>query len=554
MQSIRRWHHPSLRCFAVALLAAFAAIPGAHAGDWLYRVRPHDNIWTLTSRYLKPGMPWQKLQAYNKVADPYHLPPGSSLRIPVAWLRVQPAEATVAAVAGDATAFLPGQTSPVPVTPGMKLGYGARIDTGAHASLTLEFADGSRVLVQDGSELTLDRMSAYGDTGMADTQLRLQHGRISNAVTPMPGNTAHFTVQTPGAISSVRGTHFRVAAADGHSQAEVLKGRVDVAGQRRHVQVGHGAGVAVADGQRPGRVHRLLQAPALDCPARPVTRLAYPLDWTALHGAAHYRVQIAPDARFETLLLDRVTGAEPHASLPDLPNGDYALRVRGIDADGLEGLDADCVLHAAMHPQPPLVQEPQAGGKARDERPSFRWSESSEAASYAWQLASDAQFAHLLAERPQLTGDHVRAPQALPLGRYYWRIASRDRAGRLGPYTDALPFDRVAPPPAPSVGEPRRSGNALTLAWPAGTPGQRYRVQLAHDAGFAHPKVDRTVDQPSLQVRKPGSGTWYVRVRTIDTDGYAGDWGPVQKIRLPCIPCRVAAGVGGGAVVLWLLL
>lgn len=552
MQPIRRWRSLSMRCFVVATLALLA-IPAVHASDWFYRVRPHDNIWTLASRYLKPDVPWQKLQAYNKVADPYHLPPGSRLRIPIAWLRVQPAKATVMAVNGNAQAHLPDQATAVPVEPGMKLGYGARIDTAAHASLTLEFADGSRLLMQDDSELTLDRMSAYGSTGMADTRLRLQHGRIANAVTPMPGNTAHFTVQTPGAISSVRGTHFRVAADDGHSQTEVLKGRVDVVGQRHHVQVAHGSGVAVMDGQRPGHVQRLLSAPALDCPARPITRIAHSLNWTALPDAVHYRVQIAPDTRFETLLFNRVTGAQPHASLPDLPNGDYALRVRGVDANGLEGIDATCTLHTAMHPQPPLVQEPQAGGKARDERPRFRWSESSEATSYAWQLATDAQFTHLLAEQPRLTSDHVRAPRALPLGRYYWRIASRDRNGLLGPYTDALPFDRVAPPPAPSVGEPKRSGHELTLGWPAGTPGQHYRIQMAHDAGFTHPAVDQTVDRPSLQIHKPGSGTWYVRVRTIDTDGYVGDWGPVQKIKLPCVPCRIAAGIGGGAL-LWLLL
>lgn len=552
MQSILRWRGLFLRCLAAATLA-LSAMPGAYAGNWYYRVRPHDNIWTLAGRYLKPGISWQKLQAYNKVADPYHLPPGSRLQIPVEWLRVQPAKATVVAVAGDARAYLPDQSSAVAVTSGMRLGYGTRIDTGANASLTLEFADGSHVLMQDNSELQLDRMSAYGRTGMADTHLRLQHGRIYNAVTPMPGNNAHFIVQTPGAISSVRGTHFRVATDDRHSQTEVLKGRVDVAGGHRHVQVNHGSGVAVANGKRPGRVHRLLPVPALECPAHAIVRIGHSLSWTALAGATHYRVQIAPDARFETLLFNRETGALPHAGLPDLPNGDYALRVRGIDADGLEGLDANCTLHTAMHPQPPLVQEPQAGSKVRDERPRFRWTESSEATSYAWQLATDAQFGHLLAERLHIASNHVRSAQALPLGRYYWRIASRDSHGLLGPYSDALPFDRVAPPPAPSVGAPIRSGNGLTLGWHAGTPGQRYRIQMARDSGFAKPRVDQTLDKPELHIRKPASGTWYVRVKTIDTDGYVGAWGPVQKIKLPCIPCRIAAGVGGGAL-LWLLL
>ena len=57
-----------------------------------------------------------------------------------------------------------------------------------------------------------------------------------------------------------------------------------------------------------------------------------------------------------------------------------------------------------------------------------------------------------------------------------------------------------------------------------------------------------------LQIKKPGSGTWYVRVQTIDTDGYAGPWGAVQKIRLGCLACRIGAIAGGGGLVLWLLL
>lgn len=553
MRSEHPWHHR----FAWSIFVAALALAGtghARASDWFYSVRPHDTIWALAGRYLKPSVPWQKLQAYNKVTDPYHLPPGMRLRIPVEWLQVQPAKATVAALHGSAQVVLPGHTAASAATVGMRLGYGARIDTSANASLTLEFADGSRVLMEGGSELVLDRMSAYGRTGMADTHLRLQHGRIVNVVTPMPGNTAHFVVQTPSATSSVRGTHFRVAAGDGYAQTEVTKGRVDVAGQRHHALVPRGFGVEVTQGQQPGRVRRLLPAPVLDCPQQPVIRPGATLDWQALAGAVRYRVEIAPNARFETLLLNRVTGALPHADIPDLPNGTYALRVHGIDTVGLEGMDATCTLHTAMHPQPPLVQAPQAGARVRARRPAFRWTDSSEAVAYAWQLAGDPQFRHPLETRDHVASDHLRAATALPLGRYYWRIASIDRSGQQGPYSAAIAFDRVLPPPAPRVGAPRRSGHELTLGWSAGSPGQHYRIQLARDPDFAHPQVDRTLDRPALQIRKPGDGTWYVRVRTIDTDGYAGRWGTVQKIHLPCIACRIVAGVGGGTVLLWLLL
>jgi len=534
------------------MLLMLLIMPVALASDWTYHVRLSDNIWDLSSRYLKPDVPWQKLQEYNKITDPYHLPPGMTLHVPIAWLRVQPASAQVVAVMGSAHVQLPGQTQPTPITSGMTLDYGAHLSTDANASLTLQFADGSRVLMEDNSQLDLDQMSAYGRTGMVDTRLRLQHGRVSTSVTPMTGVAAHFSVETPGTISSVRGTHFRVAADDDQSQTEVLTGRVDVAGDHAHVLVQKGLGVAVANGTRPVRAQPLLPAPTLHCPTEPVSQLPYSFAWVPLDGAKRYRVQMGPNDRFEVLLLDHVTDS-PQVSLPDVPDGDYAVRVHGIDGSRLEGQDNVCTFHISGHPQPPLVMEPLPDSKARGTRPRFRWTENLQAASYVWQLASDAQFTQLLASEPKLTGDNVRAPNALPYGRYYWRIASRDSSGKLGPYSAPLPFDLVPEPPAPEVGKPKSSGHQLSLGWQPGAPGQRYHIQLDRKSDFTHPQIDQTLDQPALQIQKPGSGTWFVRVQTIDTDGYAGPWGEVQKIHMPCIACRVVA-IGGGGVLLWLLL
>ena len=537
-----------------ALLLLVSITPMLCAADWTYRVRPQDNIWDLASRYLKPDVRWQTLQAYNKVADPYHLPPGMTLRVPIGWLRVQPATATVVAVMGSAHVQLPGAAQPENVAPGMTLGYGTHLSTDADASLTLQFADGSRLLMEENSALDLDQMSAYGRTGMVDTRLRLQHGRVTNAVTPMTGVGAHFSVETPGTISSVRGTHFRVTADQGQSRTEVLTGRVDVGGDHAHVLVPKEHGVAVSDGAKPTQAQPLLPAPALQCPAQTIRKLPFALAWTPLAGAARYRVQLAANDKFEALLLDHVTHSS-QLSLPDVPDGDYAVRVRGIDAQQLEGEDAVCTLHLNAHPQPPLVIDPLPGSKVRDTRPRFHWSESLEAASYVWELANDASFAQPLASATQLTGDNTRAPNALPYGRYYWRIATRDKQGKTGPFTDAMPFDLVPQPPAPEVGRPTSTKNAVSLGWPAGTPGQRYHIQLDRHPDFAHPHIDQTVDQPLLQAKKPGSGTWYVRVQTIDTDGYAGPWGAVQKIRLGgCLACRIGAIAAGGGVVLWLLL
>ncbi|WP_239951927.1 LysM peptidoglycan-binding domain-containing protein [Dyella terrae] len=95
------------------LFAVTAYVPHALAApapaDWNYRVRPGDNLWDLAARYLKPDVPWQKLQDYNQVGDPLHLPPGSTMHFPVGWLRQGPAPATVVAVLGSATAKPPRQ-------------------------------------------------------------------------------------------------------------------------------------------------------------------------------------------------------------------------------------------------------------------------------------------------------------------------------------------------------------------------------------------------------------------------------------------------------------
>lgn len=524
-----------------------------HAEDWTYRVRPHDNLWDLSRQFLKPDVRWEQLQAYNRVTDPLHLPPGEELHVPIAWLRIEPARAEVVAVLGDARVRMPNASAEVPVVAGMKLRYGAHLETSAGASLTLRFADGSRVLLQQDSALDLDRMSAYGKTGMVDTRLRLQHGRINSDVTHLIGTGAHFSVSTPEAISSVRGTHFRVIAdaASHRSQTEVTGGRVAVTGEHRQVLVPSGSGVSVAHGSGPAAVSRLLDAPSLQCPAGTVRQLPVTLHWSALGATSHYRVQVASDARFSTLLTDRIVDAT-RIAVDSLSDGEHAVRVRGIDGNKLEGMDGTCMITVAAHPLPPLVLAPQDGSLVHEDRPVFRWTQSEEAVAYVWQLADEPTFAQPLAEK-ETRGDHVRSPRQLPLGRHFWRIASRDRQGRLGPYGQPIAFDRVAEPAQPAFGQAQKHGKQLQMSWQAGKPGQHYRVQLARHDDFSHPLLDRTVDAPNLSIAKPGNGTWYVRVRIIDRDGYAGAWGPSQKLKLGCTACRVALGVGG-AVVLYLLL
>lgn len=287
-----RWLCMTVLFAVTAYVPHTLAAPTPAPADWNYRVRPGDNLWDLAARYLKPDVPWQKLQDYNQVGNPLHLPPGSTMHFPVGWLRQGPAPATVVAVIGNATAKAPGNAPTIPVTAGMSVGYGTELDTAADTSLTLQLADGSRVLLQADSALVLDRLSAYGRTGMVDTRMRLKRGRLNSDVTPLSGSAARFTVSTPNTISSVRGTHFRVAADEdsGDARTEVVSGHVDVGNNARHVMVDGGRGVSTEAAGKPGEPQPLLAAPSVDCPVQPIGQSPAQIQWKPLDRAARYRV------------------------------------------------------------------------------------------------------------------------------------------------------------------------------------------------------------------------------------------------------------------------
>lgn len=542
-RSARRGRLHRSACIVLCLLALLPAA-SAMAQDWRYRVRPGDTVWDLAAKYVRGDIAWQRLQAYNGVRDPQRLAPGSELRVPVAWLRRQPAKAQVVAVHGAAMVELRRGASSEPVRAGMRLGMGATLRTPDGASLTLQFADGSRLLLQAGSELTLDRLSAYGATGMTDTRMRLPKGRSSSEVKPLRGPASHFSIETPGTMSSVRGTRFRVASDGLRSQAEVTEGHVAVGGGGGQVLLQPGEGTATAAGDRPAAPVPLLPAPralALDATQRPMR-----LRWAPVPGAVAYRVQLGASPEFLALLHDAVVpGAE--APLPAVEDGLYGVRVRAIDGNRIEGRDATIEARVAL--PPPFAIAPAAGSREDAARPRFRWASMGESVRYRLQLAAAAGFERPLLDLPELRATALRAPQALPPGEYAWRIAAIDEAGRSSAFNDPVRFTVVEPGAGPEASAEARD-DGLQVRWPAGAQGQRFRFQLSRRADFSRLEVDRELETNEITLEGLRAGTWHARVQTIEPDGYAGPFGPTQVFKTGCLPCRWAAG---GALLLLLL-
>jgi hypothetical protein len=543
----RPWRSALARLLALGLLLLASA--SVLAAEWTYRVRPGDTLWDLAAAHLRADVAWQQLQAHNGIADPYRLPPGSTLRVPVAWLRQQPASATIAALKGQATVVDADGTRQT-AQAGARLGAGARLLTAADASLTLRFADGSRLLMHGNSELVLDRLVRFGRTGMVDTRLRLQRGRVSNDVRPLRV-VGGFVVQTPQAVSSVRGTEFRLDASDTRTHAEVVHGGVHVAAGTRATLARRGHGVTVdGSGAMPARAVPLLPAPATGSLQASVQQLPVRLRWDPVPGANGYRVLVSSSRDFSTLLADLAVDTTT-TPLPPLAGGQYHVAVRAVAEGGLEGLDAVSSFAASGSPEPPYAMNPARDLVVYSPAPQFSWSRPRDAASYRFELATDPEFTDVLEHVEGLRGANHTPGRDLRAGRYYWRVGSRDAEGKDGPWGAPGTFELKPLVDAGAI-EDRHHGRAAAFHWSPGPAGQRYRFQLSRDADFRRLRVDELVDTPQIRVPRLGRGTWYVRAQAIAEDGTEAPMPPAQSVQVPCHRC--AALLGGGALLILLVL
>ena len=529
-----------------ALLIAAIACAGfgnASAADWVYRVRPGDNLWDLASAHLKADVPWSRLQAYNRVPHPKHLPPGQRLRFPVEWLRVQPERVRVVAVRGAVQVAMDGRAPARAGTVDMRIATDGWVETGENASATVEFADGSRLLLASRSRVVFDRLSSFGRTGMVDSEVRLQRGRATHRVAPQNGPAARYEVSTPSATSSVRGTRFRVAYEDGRETTEVVEGHVGVDGESGSAELRAGYG-----SRNDGSVRARALLPAPDLPAMAFDSLPILLEWPSVAGASGYQIDVVRADAPEVQLFE-AAASSPKVGIGTLPPGRHLIRVRAVDADGIAGLDANLPIEVPEGPAPPLTIRPANAEVSYLPKPRFEWSRSEGAEGAHIQIARDASMGDLVQE---IDSASTRARPTVPLspGTYWWRVASRDARGRLGLFGGALPFDVRPMPSDAQIAGPSVKEGELVLRWRSVPEIPRYRVEVSRHADLRDPVIDTTVETPELHMKKPRGGRWYVRVHALDEDGEAMELGSIQEIRLPCMLCYA----GGAASVALLLL
>lgn len=527
---MRRWW------VCAALAVSMAGQARANEPSVLYEVRPGDTLFHIAERYLESVHDWRLLARLNGVGQPRRLPPGMRLQLPLERIRGVAQSATVLYVAGEAEVQAAGATRTV--QPGEVLGEGAAVRVPDKGFLGLGLPDGSTLHLQGNTHITLTRLREAAEIGVRDQSIQLERGRVDSTVKPL-GRGSRFNIRTPQAVTGVRGTQFGVGlGADGREAlADVIEGRVEMSAsglQAEPVPLEAGMGAVVSSAtQAPQRVP-LLPAPQLAGKATPIERLPHVLTIAPVPGAVAYRARVDDGASPQRVLLD-TTVAQPAVPLGPLPDGDYQLRLRAVDASGLMGREGAISLSVRATPLPPLARSPLANAVLATGSVQFLCTEVPGVEAYQLQVSADPLFGTLLHEARQAGNCAFGVSLAEP-GDYHWRVASVARTPqggeRRGPFSDVSRVQVVAAPEAPSGVQ--SSDDGLNLHW-AGRAGDRYRVQLAADEAFAQVLQDVEVQQASVRLDLQACRGYFVRLSMGTSQGL---WSAFSA------PRRVAARAG----------
>lgn len=486
-----------------------------------------DTLTGLAKRYLIDRNDVRIFQKYNALSDPDKISIGTRIKIPASAMRADTAPAEVVSIQGTVA------SSAGSVAPGSKVSEGDKVTTSDASFVTIKLADGSTLTVQPKSTVRMETARQLVNSGgVTDTVLRLDSGRVETSVAKQKNTGARYEIRTPTSNMGVRGTMFRVGADDTgkRGQSEVVEGLVAVAASSapgaaaassaEALPLKAGFGTFVEAGKPPSPPIALLPAPDLKMLASQVQTVDARFAFAAIPSALSYRAQVATDGAF-TKPVSNASSSTPEAGFANLPDGNFFLRVRGVDVNGLEGTDATHAFSVKARPLAPALATPGEKSRVSSGRVALRWQASTEAVAYRVQVALDAAFAKSIVDEQVAAGVTLSPTTALKPGAYFWRVASVNAKGDTGPWGQAQSFTSVADAPVLTA---KQTGGKMSLEI-EGSGAPSHQLQIARDDRFTKITSDRVVTGNKPDLGPLAVNTYYIRVRASAVgEQPAGPW------------------------------
>lgn len=578
------------RCagLAAACVALWAAGTSACAADTVpLVVRPGDTLEGLSRELLLQPGAWRRLASLNGLQQPDVLHPGQVLRLPTSLLRQQPVPATVLAVTGDVTLWLPAQPSRHGGDAGLRAGErvgGRPIQSGqqsgqqpreqaraADRPAGMRRAPGRRGGAQDAAVKKIDPRAA-DEAVAADAPA----AGLRATVAPLQVLAAGQTVPE-GAYISIGPRGSAVLRLTDGSRVKLLPDSVAslaasrVAGARAAaaaspvsavssgelVNASMGASVAAQDGWFVGTM-RLLRG-SMEVLASKALR-AKPLEVqtpTTVLGVrgTHYRVHLAELRAGAQAGAPQAAMRRPGAgwlTITEVLEGRVAAGAATVLSAG-QGARVGAEGRPAVSPLPPAPDL--SALPARFERPLVAWPAPADAAVRV-QVAGDAGFDAIVLDQQVAAGAPVRI-DGLADGIWHVRMRHISAAGLAG--TDAVGrFELDARPEPPPTVAPRPASKhpvgAVGFAWAEALGADAYALEIARDAAFTQrvALVD-AIQRGGHVIDLPEPGRYHWRVRAIGPQDDRGPWGDAQvlDVRPDPLPPQARHDKDGSLVLTW---
>ncbi|MCC6550072.1 MAG: hypothetical protein IT279_08390, partial [Ignavibacteriaceae bacterium] len=269
--------------------------------------------------------------------------------------------------------------------------------------------------------------------------------------------------------------------------------------------------------------------PALTAPADLATgqSLTPALSWGSVLGATEYRVQLASDAGFVSILVDTVTAATSYAVYTNLSHfTQYYWQVKAFDGTDSSAFSAAFSFRTEL--DVPVLAAPVNNATAQLLTPALSWGAVTGATEYRLQLATDAAFTAIVKDTVTSVLSYSVYTPLTNYADYFWRVKAIDGTEE-GAFSSAFSFRTLLA--SPGLSTPADSSIFVsvtpTISWNAVPGATAYDLQISGDSNFVGIALSHTGETgTSYTLNGPLAHytVFYWRVRATDgseTTGYS---------------------------------
>jgi len=283
--------------------------------------------------------------------------------------------------------------------------------------------------------------------------------------------------------------------------------------------------------------------------ATSITNTTLVANWSSVAGATGYRIDVATDAGFTSILLaytNKDVGNVTSASVAGL-NGSitYYYRVRAYNTGGTSGNSGTTNVTTSPDPSAPPVAT--AGTALAVTSFTANWGAVGAASGYALDVATDNLFTNILAGYNDLNVGNVTTYSVTGLSSgttYYYRTRSYNVSG-VSSNSNVITI--LTSPAAPvSSASTSLAETSFTANWAASTGATKYYLDVSTSntfASFVAGYNDKDVSNVTTYsvTGLTGGTTYYYRVRSYNASGTSSNSGDQTALTLPAAPVSSAA-------------